>query len=125
MRYLFFSATKAVLLFGAALCCVTPALADQWEDQHDSVVNEADFGEAIVNVMLDKQSGMAGAPEQISDADLNARLNDNIVYSSINGNNSIGKGAFVDTMGFPTVIQNSGNNVIIQNNTILNVTLQQ
>ncbi len=121
MRYSTCHVIKAIAIF-ANVCWVTPVLADQ----QDEVFEDMDFGVAVSEVYLEEQSGRAGSADQpLSDADLNARLNDNVVYSSINGNNSIGKGAFSDSMGFPTVIQNSGNNVIIQNNTILNLTLQQ
>ncbi len=37
------------------------------------------------------------------------------------GTNSISDGAFTNSNGLPMVIQNTGNNVIIQNSTILNV----
>lgn len=40
------------------------------------------------------------------------------------GTNAIADGAFTNSNGFPTVIQNTGNNVIIQNSTILNLRLQ-
>ena len=39
------------------------------------------------------------------------------------GTNSITEGAFTNANGFPMVIQNTGNNVIIQNSTILNLQL--
>lgn len=40
------------------------------------------------------------------------------------GTNAIADGAFTNSNGFPMVIQNTGNNVIIQNSTILNLRLQ-
>ncbi|MCC7548099.1 MAG: hypothetical protein IT532_10065 [Burkholderiales bacterium] len=50
---------------------------------------------------------------------------DNIrVYDTITGNNTIGGGSFAGARGFPTVIQNSGNGVLIQNATIINVTVR-
>lgn len=39
----------------------------------------------------------------------------------VTGNNSISDGAFSGSVGLPMVIQNSGNNVLIQNATIINV----
>ena len=50
----------------------------------------------------------------------NASLDHNSVYSSTTGNNSISHDAFAGATGFATVIQNTGNNVIIQNATIVN-----
>lgn len=40
------------------------------------------------------------------------------------GMNAISENAFSNANGFPMVIQNTGNNVIIQNSTILNLRLQ-
>jgi hypothetical protein len=40
------------------------------------------------------------------------------------GNNTITDGSFVNTPGMPIVVQNSGNNVVIQNSTILNLQLK-
>jgi hypothetical protein len=46
------------------------------------------------------------------------------VNNSITGGNNIGGGSFAGAHGFPIVIQNSGNGVLIQNATILNVTVK-
>jgi hypothetical protein len=40
------------------------------------------------------------------------------------GANTITDGAFANSSGLPMVIQNTGNNVIIQNSTILNLQLK-
>lgn len=40
------------------------------------------------------------------------------------GSNTISEGSFANTSGIPIVIQNSGNNVLIQNSTILNLQLE-
>lgn len=40
------------------------------------------------------------------------------------GTNTISDGAFTNSNGLPMVIQNTGNNVIIQNSTILNLQLR-
>ena len=55
---------------------------------------------------------------------VNGTVNDVTVLNNITGNNSINGGAFTGAQGFPMVIQNSGNGVLIQNATILNVTIQ-
>ena len=56
--------------------------------------------------------------------DLNANLTDNVAAYNLTGSNTISGNAFAGTSGIPTVIQNSGNNVIVQNATILNVTVR-
>ena len=62
---------------------------------------------------------------QLSDIGQNAKLDYNVVESSITGNNTVSNGAFAGATGFATVIQNSGNNVIIQNATIVNYSAHQ
>ncbi|ALP53914.1 hypothetical protein Tel_12645 [Candidatus Tenderia electrophaga] len=67
--------------------------------------------------------GGGGGFLQLNDMDLDANLNNNFIQSSTSGNNAISHGAFSDSSGFATVIQNSGNHVIIQNATIVNLKL--
>lgn len=55
---------------------------------------------------------------------LDAKLFDNQASYNLTGSNRITGHAFAGSSGVPTVIQNSGNNVIIQNATILNVTVR-
>jgi len=62
---------------------------------------------------------------QVSQASETASQNGNSVNGTWNGGNWISDSAFSNTSGFATVIQNSGNNVIIQNSLILNVTYAQ
>lgn len=62
---------------------------------------------------------------QLNDISENAKLDHNVVYSSNTGSNSVSNDAFSGASGFATVIQNSGNNVIIQNATIVNLSLQK
>jgi hypothetical protein len=55
---------------------------------------------------------------------LNAKLFDNAAIGNVTGHNTITEGAFAGASGLPTVIQNSGNNVIIQSGTVLNLTVK-
>jgi hypothetical protein len=52
---------------------------------------------------------------------LNGTVSDNSANRVVTGQNSITQGSFANASGLPTVIQNSGANVLIQNATILNV----
>jgi len=52
---------------------------------------------------------------------LRGGVSDTRASDLITGNNSISDGAFSGAVGLPMVIQNSGNNVLIQNATIINV----
>ncbi|MEJ2480723.1 MAG: hypothetical protein P8Y78_11245 [Acidihalobacter sp.] len=61
---------------------------------------------------------------QINHNQLDARLYDNQAIGNITGSNSVSDSAFSGMSGFATIVQNSGNNVIVQNATILNVQLK-
>jgi hypothetical protein len=81
-----------------------------------------DFGSAVPD---DKLGTLRGGQDQtVNDMKLYAQLYDNKVISSVTGNNTVTQDAFAGAQGFATVIQNSGNNVIIQNATILNLRMQ-
>jgi len=72
---------------------------------------------------LDRQRG--GADTRIvNEQRLAATLSQNVASDLTTGNNAINDGSFLGASGFPMVIQNSGNNVIIQNSTILNLNLK-
>ena len=72
---------------------------------------------------LDIQRG--GADTQVlNKSTLNGVVSDNQVNSLNTGSNLVTEGSFAGTSGFATVIQNSGNNVLIQNSTIINLHLQ-
>ena len=64
------------------------------------------------------------APTTLNANFLNAKLYDNTAKNNVTGNNSIMGNAFAGASGIPIVIQNSGNNVIIQNGMVLNLTMQ-
>ena len=59
---------------------------------------------------------------QFNSQELDAIVTGNNISSTVNGNNAIGKDAFTNSQGHISVIQNSGNNVIIQDTTIYNIT---
>ncbi|CAG7855877.1 hypothetical protein MCAMS1_00171 [biofilm metagenome] len=72
---------------------------------------------------LSSQSGQGGGIAS------NAQVNNNAINlgsgaSLVNGNNVIGDHALDNVNGIATVIQNSGNNVAIQNNILVNVNFQ-
>lgn len=77
------------------------------------------FGAPVSNHELSTYRG--GHLLQISKAELSAELNNNSAAYTISGSNTISGNAFQGASGIPTVVQNSGNNVIIQSATVLNV----
>lgn len=59
---------------------------------------------------------------QLTNAQLNANLNDNVAVGNVTGNNFIDD-SFSRASGLFSIIQNTGNNVIIQDSIIVNVTI--
>jgi hypothetical protein len=60
----------------------------------------------------------------VTHADLDGTSMGNSVANSITGNNYIGSTAFNGANGMIGVIQNTGNNVVIQKSTIVNISLE-
>ncbi|MGC1955049.1 MAG: hypothetical protein WA970_21225 [Gammaproteobacteria bacterium] len=59
---------------------------------------------------------------QFNSQELEAVLEDNSAIGTTNGHNTVANQAFTNAQGHLSVIQNSGNNVIIQDTTIYNIT---
>jgi hypothetical protein len=59
-----------------------------------------------------------------NDMQLSATVTGNSAVNGVTGGNAIADGAFANSSGLPTVIQNSGSNVSIQNATIVNLQLK-
>ncbi|MBI3772876.1 MAG: hypothetical protein HY272_09280 [Gammaproteobacteria bacterium] len=88
---------------------------------------EEKAGTAEIGGMLadGELAAMRGGEDQyLNDMELSAQLYENQAISNVTGSNIITQDAFAGAKGFATIIQNSGNNVIIQNATILNLRLQ-
>lgn len=74
---------------------------------------------AVASARLDDVRG--GAEVVVNDMRLHGTVGDNAAINTFSGSNIVSEGSFANAAGLPTVIQNSGNNVLIQNATILNV----
>jgi hypothetical protein len=100
------------------LLCIGPAWAAE---------QAVSFSEETLS---DKElSGQSGQGVDGSAIRSNAQLNNNTINvgaggSVVNGDNIVSGQAFSGVDGIPTVVQNSGNNVIIQNSTIVNMSFQ-
>ena len=83
------------------------------------------WGRPLATIQLESQRGGTDAgPVTINANVLNAKLFDNTATDNVTGANTIAGGAFAGANGLPIVIQNSGNNVIIQSGTVLNLTMK-
>jgi hypothetical protein len=65
-----------------------------------------------------------GGDGSSNDTQLKGAVSNNQATNVVTGNNTISDGAFAGAAGISTVIQNSGNNVLIQNATIVNLQLK-
>ena len=80
---------------------------------------DARFGVAARSDQLDAQRG--GTDTVNNNMQLEGGVHDNVANHVVTGANSIDSGSFANMAGIPTVIQNSGANVLIQNATIINL----
>lgn len=78
---------------------------------------------AVAATKLDQQRGGA-AIQTFNVMDLEAGLKSNVAKNNVTGSNAVTNGAFANANGLSTVVQNSGNNVIIQNATILHLEMK-
>lgn len=80
--------------------------------------HDASFGVALNSDQLD---GLRGGDALVGQNFLNGTVADNVANRVVTGSNAITDGSFSNSSGLPTVIQNTGSNVLIQNATVLNV----
>lgn len=60
----------------------------------------------------------------INDQELNGVVSNNTAIGNNTGDNIVSDGAYSNAAGFLSTVQNSGNNVLIQNSTIINVAIE-
>lgn len=78
----------------------------------------AELGTALPDTALSDQRGKATISNK---NEVDGALYRNQATNTVSGGNFVTEGALSDSTGLFTVIQNSGNNVLIQNATILNL----
>ncbi|MFC5439534.1 hypothetical protein [Rhodanobacter ginsenosidimutans] len=79
------------------------------------------FGPSVTSATL---ATMRGGTDVVENMHLHGTVDNNSADHVASGYNTISGGAFTGAAGVPMVIQNSGNNVLIQNATIINVQFQ-
>lgn len=85
-------------------------------------VGDALFDTAVSDDLLAGQRGKALIPTNTNNLD--GAVYDNSASDLVTGYNSVSDGSLANNAGLNTVIQNSGNNVLIQNAVILNIQMQ-
>ena len=136
---------KRLILIAAALA-LTPAVgAEDVESASDAVLADtADAGiaadeESLLDLtafgdsdaLSNDELGSHSAREDLSidqitinDQDQDGDVTDNVAMGNTNGDNLIDGDAFSNSSGFLSTVQNTGNNVLIQNSTIINVSVE-
>lgn len=79
------------------------------------------LGPVVDNARL---ASLNAGTETYETVTLNGNVSNTSTTNVVTGLNEIGGGAFANAAGFPMVIQNTGNSVLIQNATIINVQMQ-
>ena len=104
---------------------------DMFSPGQADLLNEPGLGEAVSQENLSELTGrqemyIDNLGMQVINSDQRAQADNNSILNSTvtNGANSIGDNAFSNASGFLTVIQNSGNQVLIQNDLIMNLTVK-
>ncbi|OXI95223.1 hypothetical protein CFB41_18740 [Burkholderia sp. AU33803] len=96
----------------SALATATPSATGA------ATAQAAGFGVAMTPDQLDEHRG---GDALIGQNYLTGTVADNVANRVSTGSNAITDGSFANASGLPTVIQNTGANVLIQNATVLNV----
>ena len=107
---------RASVLLGL-LCGLSPAMAEQWMN-----------APSLTDEQLAGASGRQGLAMQwqINDTEQNASVADNVLSGNVvTGNNNLSDSAFGHMNGIATVIQNTGNQVVIQDSTQINILINQ
>jgi hypothetical protein len=96
-------------------------LASNTVGQGDSLADPL-AGAVIDAAQLANTRGGSDVPSNTNNA--TGMVTGNVASQLTTGSNTISDSSFSNTSGIPIVIQNSGNNVLIQNSTILNLQLE-
>lgn len=107
---------KAVLAAGTAVSLMLLSTAGVYAEDEDAA-RSAILGRTVPGDVLSAQRGRA--QEVLTFMGVDGVVRDNVAIDTITGKNVITSGAFTNASGLSTAIQNSGNNVLIQNATIL------
>lgn len=104
---------NAVAATMLAVSLVLPCASAAWAGDPQGVGSF--FESTVPGEVMSAQRGKA----VITTMELDGSVQDNTAINNATGRNVITGGAFTNASGLSTTIQNSGNNVLIQNATIL------
>lgn len=105
-------------LLGSA-CLPLQVSAEAADQQVKMPSNEIFGGVAVDSQNLANSRG--GTEVTLNDLKSNGVVSNNQASNLVTGGNWVTEGSFAGAAGLSTVVQNSGNNVLIQNATIINL----
>lgn len=127
----------------AAMLLAFPVLAEDTAGNAEAIVEAAETIESddvdVLELDIFEDSGTLSDEElnshrarenievasiTLNDQDQDGDVTDNVAIGNTNGDNLINGEAFSNTSGFLSTVQNTGNNVLIQNSTIINVSVE-
>jgi hypothetical protein len=101
---------------------VLPLDADASADATASATPDETFGPTVASDALDAMRGGTDNKTITTNvSDVDGTVDGNTAINAITGGNLMDGGAFGNAAGLSSVIQNSGNNVLIQNSTVVSV----
>ena len=105
----------------ASAAATSPASGQHVKATSPASFDVAGLGRSVDSTTLATLSGGTEVSERMT---LNGTVSDNSASHVVTGSNAISGDSFSGAAGLPMVIQNTGNNVLIQNATIVNVQFQ-
>ena len=109
----------------ATVAGAAPVKVHQHADTADDAMTSS--GDPLTAAVIDDaalSNARGGADTHMNQNTSTGAVTGNVASQLNTGSNTISDGSFANTSGIPIVIQNSGNNVLIQNSTILNLQLE-
>jgi hypothetical protein len=105
------------------LVCVFTALASAYaaDSPEPPTLDDAAASNAVMDDELNGQSGGYASTTTVTQT---GTVTGNTLTNSTTGSNEIGAGSFLGLSGVATVIQNTGNQVLIQTSTVVNVSVK-
>lgn len=118
---------RAIATWGAvtivASLAATPAWGEPTSPAGARQTKSSLFEHAVPDSALDARRGRA-LDLRITEISEKGVVSENVAHHLTTGSNIVADGAFGNSAGVPIVVQNSGNNVLIQNSTILNLNVK-
>jgi hypothetical protein len=113
---------RLILATGAIAALLSFAEANAAEPAAQK--DEALLSAPVTDQVLGESRGGSFTPQALNTSELDATNKDNIVIGGLTGNNTLGDNA-INSQGLVNVIQNTGNNVIIQSATTISITFNK